>query len=191
VIADPLTPVGGAALAVAGPYGPALEGDIWVPAAEDRTVRTARRPGRGTVLLVVSLTLVLVIGGALAALQLLLPEGGLSAPGPVTGQSGSATPTASGPPAPTGIRLTDEGGTLIVSWVDPSNGIVPFVVSGARQGYALSAIETVPAGQTSTTIYGLNVNYDYCFTVAAVWSADIVRESIRACTHRILPTPSA
>jgi hypothetical protein len=45
-------------------------------------------------------------------------------------------------------------------------------------------------GRTTSTIYGLNIRYDYCFTVAAVWSADVIAPSIQTCTNR-LPPPSA
>ena len=60
----------------------------------------------------------------------------------------------------------------------------------ARQGHALVAVSTVPAGETTTTIYGLNVNYDYCFTVAAVWSSEHIVESERTCTRRTTVAPS-
>ncbi|HEY7225130.1 MAG TPA: tetratricopeptide repeat protein [Micromonosporaceae bacterium] len=169
------------------PLPPPLEGDIWVPTPEEPTVRV-RRAGRGGLALVAALGAVVLVGAVVAALQLFEPGGGPSAPDPVTGQGGTTTPAAVlTSPAPYALTVADDGGTVILTWVDPSGGQVPFVVSGAREGNAPLAIQSVPAGQTRVTIYGLNVNYDYCFTVAAVWSSDLVRESIRTCTHRTAP----
>src|SRR5262249_27937604 len=108
---------------------------------------------------------------------------------PVSGQSSGITvPTNPTPeqtlPAPAHVVLKDEGGTITLTWEDPGSGRVPFIVSGGREGNALTAIADVPAGQTAKTIYGLNVNFNYCFTVSAIWAADKVSVSARACTAR-------
>jgi len=175
-------------------YGPALEGDIWDD--DDATVRT-RRPANGGVVLVASLGAVILIGGVVLALALLRSPTGP----PTTQDTGPArtavtvtvdpTPTVASSPAPTDVRIVEDGGgTVTLSWSDPSGGQVPFVVSAAREGDALTAIVTVPAGETTTTLYGFNVNFNYCFTVSAVWSAELVQESMRTCTHRLNVTPS-
>lgn len=176
------------------PYAPgpptALEGDIWE--SGEASVRT-RRIRSGSVVLVASLSAVILVVAVVAALAFLRPD-----PESPTAQPDSTSPTATLdptptlPPAPTGLRIVeDAGGAATLTWIDPSNGQVPFVVSGGRRGDALIAISTVPAGETTTTIYGLNVNYDYCFTVAAVWSSDHLAESDRTCTHRATATPPA
>jgi hypothetical protein len=174
-------------------YGPALTGEVY--AASDATVRLPRR-NVGGVALVASLLVLFLVGAVVVARQLLWPGGGTSAPNPV-GQGAitvTANPTPTAPPAspaPTSVTIVDGGGTVTLTWTDPSDGRVPFVVSGARQGNALAALASVPAGQTTITIYGLNENYDYCFTVAAVWSSTMVQESIRTCTSRALASTSA
>jgi hypothetical protein len=142
------------------------------------------------VVLVTSLCAALLIGGIVVAVQL-LSGGGFTAPGPVSRASDAASPTPSAPatsPGPTAVELTDHGGSVTLRWADPSHGQVPFLISGGRDGNALLVLASVPAGQNTTTIYGLNENFDYCFTVAAVWSADLTQESIRTCTDRTVAT---
>ena len=78
---------------------------------------------------------------------------------------------------------------MTLTWDDPSAGKVPFIVSGGREGNALLAMASVPAGQTTSTIYGLNVNYNYCFTVSAVWSSENIQPSIRTCTYPLIHNP--
>lgn len=171
-------------------YGPALEGDIFVPARGDElTVRAPRRPNRRGTALVISLVTVMLVAGTIVALQLLSPGGGPTAPGPVSGQTPGTTTR---PPAraPTGLTLTDRAGTVTLTWGDPSGGEVPFVVSGAAEGDELAVLETVPAGRTSATVLGTDPGVDYCFTVAAVWSATVILESAQACTERVPATPS-
>jgi hypothetical protein len=171
-------------------YGPAIEGDIWE--AGDATVRSRRR-GSGGVVLVASLGAVILVVVVVVALALFAPPPGQPTgqePGPQQSEiavTANPTPTAAPTsPAPTAVRVVEDGGgTVTLAWSDPSSGEVPFVVSGARAGDALVAIQTVPAGETTTTIYGLNINFDYCFTVAAVWSAEVIQESMRTCTHRL------
>jgi hypothetical protein len=94
------------------------------------------------------------------------------------------SPTATIPPAPTGLTLADKGGSITLTWIDPSDGKVSFVVAGGRVGTPSQALESVPAGRTTFTVHGLNNKEDYCFTVAAVWSSDSIAPSIRTCTHR-------
>ncbi len=188
--AAPVSPPPLPAVVERDPYGPALEGDIFVPARGDElTVRAPRRPNRRGTALVVSLVTVVLVAGTIVALQFLSPGGGPTAPGPVSGQSPGTTTR---PPAraPTGLTLTDRAGTVTLTWGDPSGGTVPFVVSGGAEGDELAVLETVPAGRTSATVLGTNPDVDYCFTVAAVWSATVILESTQACTQRVPDTPS-
>jgi hypothetical protein len=113
------------------------------------------------------------------ALQLF--GGGPAAPGPVSGQTPGPTTTV----VPVDqLQLVDDGGAVTLTWPDPSGGQVPFVISGGRQGQELLAIETIAAGRTTATVYGLNVNFDYCFTIAVVWSSDRIETSEPICTQR-------
>lgn len=99
-----------------------------------------------------------------------------------TPPGGSAIPGAGLPPAQ--VTLHDDGGSVTLTWVDPSGGQVPFIVTGGRVGEPPGPMATVPSGRTTQTIYGLNIRYNYCFTVAAVWSADLIEPSDQTCTKR-------
>jgi hypothetical protein len=83
------------------------------------------------------------------------------------------------------VTIKDNGGSVTLTWADPSSGKVPFIVAGGRDGTSSAPLETVPPGRTTSTIYGLNVNYNYCFTVTAVWSSEMIAPSIRTCTRRL------
>jgi hypothetical protein len=87
--------------------------------------------------------------------------------------------------APAKLKLTDEGASITNTWRDPSDGTVPFIVAGARRGDESHPMQSIPAGRTRSTIYGLNTSFDYCFTVAAVYSIDVVAQSDQVCTHRL------
>ena len=105
--------------------------------------------------------------------------------GPATS---SPAPTIPNHLPPANVTLVDRGGSVTLTWTDPSSGKVPFIVTGGRDGATLTALESVPAGRTTSTIYGLNDHYEYCFTVAAVWSSENIEPSIRTCTHRLSTT---
>ncbi|TYC20579.1 hypothetical protein FXF52_30610 [Micromonospora sp. MP36] len=100
------------------------------------------------------------------------------APAPV-----SAKPKVSGPP-PGDLRLQDDSTTITVTWTDPTNGGVPFVVAGGRAGQKLGVMATVDAGETRYTVNGLSAKLDYCFTVLAVYSTDTYATSGQVCTDR-------
>jgi hypothetical protein len=100
----------------------------------------------------------------------------------------TATPAPSPSPAPTNVTIQDNGGSLTLTWADPSSGKVQFIVTGGRDGMTSAPVDTVPAGRTTSTIYGLSVHYNYCFAVSAVWSPELIAPSIRTCTHRLSAT---
>jgi hypothetical protein len=83
------------------------------------------------------------------------------------------------------VTLRDDGGSVTLAWRDPTAGAVPFLVAGARLGTVSRPLQTVRAGRTTSIIYGLNSRHDYCFTVAAVYSTDMIASSMRMCTHRL------
>jgi hypothetical protein len=153
----------------------------------------------GGVALVASFGLAIIAAAGVIAYQLLGPGAATSAPGgpdqtsPATAASASSTATPSVAPStayagtglpPGQVTVRDDGTFVTLSWLDPSGGRVPFVVSGGRTGDEATPIVTVPAGRTEQRVYGLNPRYDYCFTVAAVWSTDLVQPSPQTCTTR-------
>jgi hypothetical protein len=149
----------------------------------------ARRRGHGGgVALVASLGTAVIIGAAVVAFQLFRPDVRTSQPPlPTVTIPTVAAPsptTDPPPPPPTGVTLADKGGSITLTWIDPSEGKVSFVVAGGRVGTPSQPLESVPAGRTTFTVYGLNNKEDYCFTVAAVWSSDSIAPSTRTCTHR-------
>jgi len=104
--------------------------------------------------------------------------------------SGAATPSPSPgrPPAPGDVKLVDNGGSITLTWTDPSSGQVPFIVAGGRDGTPSAPVQSLEPGHTTTTINGLRTDVNYCYTVAAVWSADTIMLSPRTCTHRLSTT---
>jgi hypothetical protein len=105
-------------------------------------------------------------------------------------QSPAASPTPA--QAPPTVRLRDSGASLTLTWTDPSSGKVPFLVAGGIAGGAAQPFPPLPPGQTSYTLNGLNPKLDYCFTVGAVYSTDVVTLSSLVCTQRSVgPSPTA
>ncbi|WP_326553131.1 fibronectin type III domain-containing protein [Micromonospora sp. NBC_01813] len=107
-------------------------------------------------------------------------------PGPsATAPADGPTPGAgSGGDPPGGLRLTDDGTAVTLSWSDPTAGTVPFMVASGREGQQLAALATVNPGRTVFTVNGLNSELDYCFAVLAVYSADEYVPSDQVCTQR-------
>jgi hypothetical protein len=102
--------------------------------------------------------------------------------------SGTLMPSGHRPPG--NVKVRDNGDHATVTWTDPTGGTVPFLVSGGRAGQQSHVYATVPAGTTSYPVNALNVNYDYCFVVIAIYSTDDLVTSDLVCTRRHLsPTP--
>jgi len=124
-------------------------------------------------------------------------------PAPTPGAEASASATAgpTGRPAPTGsvklsskppptnLKLDDKGGTIVISWSDPSGGTVSFVVFEAQEGRGFNIGKQVPAGTTSVPLDGLNPSINYCFIVSAAYSVDDLAASVQVCTNRKPPSP--
>ncbi|MFD4205843.1 hypothetical protein ACFWRG_07600 [Micromonospora tulbaghiae] len=133
--------------------------------------------------------LALVVGGAVLAVVAAVGVGAVllnreAAPPPAPAPaSGSPSPKVAGPP-PGDLKLRDDTTTVTVTWTDPTNGGVPFVVAGGRAGQKLGVMATVDAGQTRYTVNGLSAKLDYCFTVLAVYSTDSYATSGQVCTDR-------
>jgi hypothetical protein len=95
----------------------------------------------------------------------------------------SNVPTLAGR-APTGVKLHDLGSEVDVTWTDPSPGQVSFIVVMAHPGEELKPMTTLGPGTTSYQAGGLNAKLNYCFAVAAVYSAKTFATSPQSCTSR-------
>jgi hypothetical protein len=102
----------------------------------------------------------------------------------------SNVPTIAGR-APTGVRLTDRGSEIEISWTDPSPGQVSFIVVMAHPGEEFKAMTTLGPGTTSYRAGGLNAKLNYCFAVAAVYSAKTYATSNQSCTSRATAGPAS
>ena len=105
--------------------------------------------------------------------------------GPTVSTSvGSPAPSGSAPAPPRDVRLRDSGDTVTLTWTDPSGGTVPFFVEAGPAGTQLRIIGQLRPGETTFPVAGLNPKLDYCFSVVAVYSANLVAPSDLVCTQR-------
>ncbi|WP_018216070.1 fibronectin type III domain-containing protein [Salinispora vitiensis] len=157
-----------------------------VPAAHP-----AREPQRrdrnwtvvATVLAAAGVAAVAIVG---TGLVVLLRSDPTAAPLPETPRA-SAAETPSGVPSappPTDLSLRDDRSSVTLTWTDPSDGTVPFVVAAGQAGQQLGMNGRVEPGRTSYTINGLSAGVDYCFTVLAVYSTETFTTSGQVCTNR-------
>jgi hypothetical protein len=98
----------------------------------------------------------------------------------------SDVPTLAGDP-PGDVQLHDEGSRISLTWRDPSDGTVSFMVAMGHPGEQLKPVSTLGPGQTSYEMSALNPALNYCFTVIAVYRADKFATSAQACTSRATP----
>ncbi|MBU2667078.1 tetratricopeptide repeat protein [Actinoplanes bogorensis] len=97
-------------------------------------------------------------------------------------------PTLAGP-APTDVQLVDNGSAVKISWTDPTDAKVSFMVIMGRPGLELKPAGTLGPGKTSFEMSGLNEDLNYCFAVVAVYSGNKFSTSSQACTSRASATP--
>jgi Fibronectin type III domain len=156
------------------------------PARLDTTLVAPPR-SRGT--LVVALVVVALIAIVGAGVLLLANRDRAGAP---VG-NGPATPTpqatrfitATREDAPKNVKIVDQRGTtLTVTWTDPTNGTVSFVVNGVGPNDEKLDPKYLGQGETSVTFTGLSPTKNYCFLVAAVYSASHVAVADQTCTKR-------
>lgn len=110
---------------------------------------------------------------------------------PVAGPGGG--PTTLAPvvaAAPTGVKLDAGGEAVGLSWADPADGRVPFVVTGGRRGERQAVMAQLDPGVTGYRVNGLNPRLDYCFTVIALYSATQLAKSDQVCTDRATDAPA-
>lgn len=150
------------------------------PAATGESAALERGPRR-TGRVVLAGVAVLVAGAAAVSLAVLATTNRPARPTPVTSPSVIA-PAAAG--APGDVRLTDNGASVTVSWTDPTDGAVPFLVTAAPVGGPPLPLRNVARGTSSVTYTGLDPRVNYCFVVAAVYAVDRVTTAPRTCTAR-------
>ena len=97
-------------------------------------------------------------------------------------------PTLAGPP-PTDVQLVDNGASVKITWTDPTEAKVSFMVIMGRPGLELKPAGTLGPGKTSFEMSGLNADLNYCFAVVAVYSGNKFSTSSQACTSRASATP--
>jgi Tetratricopeptide repeat len=162
------------------------------PAAGHGDAGEPRRRNGG--LIVLSTILVVLLVAAIAvAVDLWRQRGTTPTASPSASVSAPASSNVTTLPThkpPTDVKLRDNGDHATLTWTDPSGGTVPFLISGGRSGQEQHAYATVPAGTTTYPVNALNVNYDYCFVVIAVYSTTDLVTSDLVCTRRHV-SPSA
>jgi hypothetical protein len=125
----------------------------------------------------------LVAATVVALVVLIRPHTAPTADGvPTTGPVSSGSTTAGA--APTNVKLRDDGGTVTLTWTDPSSGTVPFFVEVGKPGAQLQLYNTLSPGETTYRVVGLNPKLDYCFSVIAVYGTNVVAPSNLVCTQR-------
>lgn len=101
---------------------------------------------------------------------------------------GSDVPTLAGA-APSDVKLSDKGSAIGLSWQDPADATVSFMVIMGRPGVELKPVGTLGPGQTSFEMSGLNPGLNYCFAVVAVYRGNQFATSPQSCTARTAATP--
>ena len=97
-------------------------------------------------------------------------------------------PTLAGDP-PGDVRLIDLGPSIKLTWDDPAQGKVTFLVTGGHPGdHLLKPMGQTGPGETTYELQGLSTQLDYCFAVVAVYGASAFASSPQVCTNRVRPS---
>jgi hypothetical protein len=86
------------------------------------------------------------------------------------------------------LRLVDQGDRLLITWLYPVPADGPLVVSMARAGEPMRALQSLPAGTESLTLPGLDPQRDYCVAVTVTYRSDHIVMSSPVCTDRKKPS---
>jgi hypothetical protein len=144
------------------------------------------RPRRGGTLLAVlaaSVAVLLVAAVVIVVLNHKPPKQNVANPQPSTTQTMKITTDG----APTNVRLVDKQTSITLTWSDPSGGVVPLAVLGARANDQPQLIKLLDPGTTTYTQEGVNDSYDHCYVIAAFYRAngsEVAARSGLICTHR-------
>ncbi|WP_239075391.1 fibronectin type III domain-containing protein [Planosporangium flavigriseum] len=145
----------------------------WPPRNTDE-----HRHSRLPMLVLVLVAAMALVGGGVAALLV------LNAPDRREGGRPQPSPTADALRAPGDLKLRDDGTSVTLTWTDPTNGSVPFVIAGGRPESGYKTLGSAGSGETTYTINGLSTSATYCFLVAAVYSPQQTAPSSLTCTRR-------
>jgi hypothetical protein len=141
------------------------------------------RRGRGSTVAATIAAFAAVLAAAVTAVVVLTDDRASNSPPQGQGTSTGPSSGADASP-PQRVRLNDERTVVTITWTDPSDGAVPFVILGNRTGEEQRIMGQIPAGTTKYRLNGLNANLEYCFIVVAVYSTDQLVPSGRVCTER-------
>jgi len=154
------------------------------PAPAYPPVAEVEEPHRSrTLMIALGVVALAAVVAAAAVLVVVLVAPRSSAPGGTAGPTPSSGSTQPGA-APTDVKLRDDGGSVTLTWADPSGGTVPFFVEVGKPGGQLQLYNTLPRGETTYRVVGLNPRLDYCFSVIAVYGTNVVAPSDLVCTQR-------
>ncbi|WP_205789408.1 tetratricopeptide repeat protein [Micromonospora sp. HM134] len=147
-----------------------------------------RRPGAVPL---VAAGVAVVLLGAVAVIAGVSQVGGSDAPPPAAPSEAAPTATTpnAGPPASPGtppgrVTLRDRPDGITLTWTYPAGSEGPVVLSAAQAGQDPRPFQTLPPGTDNFVVHGLDRTTNYCFTVAVVWSTDVVARAKRVCTTR-------
>ncbi|WP_432905191.1 tetratricopeptide repeat protein [Micromonospora matsumotoense] len=149
-----------------------------------------RRPGAVPL---VAAGVAVVLLGAVAVIAGVSQVGSPDETPPAASSGPGATPTAvtpnAAPPASPGtppgrVTLRDRPDGITLTWTYPAGGEGPVILSAAQAGQDPRPFQTLPPGTDNFVVHGLDRSTNYCFTVAVVWSTDLVARAKRVCTTR-------
>ncbi|MDQ0365476.1 fibronectin type III domain-containing protein [Catenuloplanes indicus] len=148
------------------------------------------RRNRGLTISVAVAAIAAVIAAVVSVTVLISTRGDDDTAGPTPERTTTAPngPQVAGAP-PADVALTDDGEAIALTWTDPTDGTVSFIVAGGRAGEELKPMANLPPGRVRYEVNGLNPDLDYCFTVVAVYGTDAaqVAASEQRCTARNTP----
>jgi hypothetical protein len=98
--------------------------------------------------------------------------------------SASAAPLAEPSGPVSNLRLQDQGDKLLITWIYPANAKGPIVISAAKAGEPMRALQSLPAGTESMVLPGLDPAGNYCVTVTVAYQSDHLVMSPAVCTDR-------
>jgi hypothetical protein len=105
-------------------------------------------------------------------------------------QTASPTATATAAPieVPSGpvgnLRLVDQGDRLLITWLYPPTAKGAIIISVAKAGEPMRALQSLPTGTESLVLPGLDPQRDYCIAVTVTYSSDHIVMSSPVCTDR-------
>jgi hypothetical protein len=167
---------------------PRLGGAAWELGTLDaRDALELDRPRRrgGTVLAVLAASVAVLLVAAVVVVALNHKPAKQNAADPEPSATQTVKLTTDG--APTNVRLQDKQTSITLTWTDPSGGVAPIVVLGARANDPPQYLKQLDPGTTTYTQDGVNDSYDHCYVVAAFYRAngsEVAARSGLVCTHR-------